>query len=172
MIRDKSNIVLVGMPGSGKSTVGVILAKMTSRGFIDTDVIIQTSQCRSLQDIVDREGHMALRQIEEDALLSLRCFNQVIATGGSAVYSNAAMEYLRSQGVIIFLDVNLAVLESRIHSFHTRGLAKREGQSLADLFEERVNLYRTYADITIECGDLNQEEVSSKIIMACGSDGL
>ncbi len=163
--RDKSNIVLIGMPGSGKSTVGVILAKMTSRGFVDTDVIIQTSQGRSLQDIVNMEGHMALRQIEEDTILNLRCLNHVIATGGSAVYSHSAMKHLKSCGVIVFLDVDLSVLEARVSNFDKRGLARRPDQSLGDLFRERLNLYRKYADITIECGDLNQDEICSQIIM-------
>lgn len=162
--RDKSNIVLIGMPGSGKSTVGVILAKMTSRDFVDTDVIIQTSQHRSLQDIVDLEGHMAFRQIEEDIILNLNCLNHVIATGGSAVYSPPAMKHLKSCGVIVFLDVGLPVLEARISNFDKRGLARRQDQSLGDLFRERLNLYRKYADITIECGDLNHEEICSKII--------
>ena len=97
MVQNQSNIVLIGMPGSGKSTVGIILAKMISRDFVDTDVIIQISQGRNLQDIVNMEGHMVLRQIEEDILLSLKCFNHVIATGGSVVYSHPAMKYLKSQ---------------------------------------------------------------------------
>ncbi|KAF0157415.1 MAG: shikimate kinase [Syntrophaceae bacterium] len=90
MTRTHSNIVLIGMPSSGKSTVGVILAKMTSRDFVDTDVLIQTSHRRTLQDIVDEDGYAALRKVEEDALLGLAVRNHVIATGGSAVYSDAA----------------------------------------------------------------------------------
>ena len=162
--RDKSSIVLIGMPGSGKSTVGVILAKMTSRDFVDTDVIIQTSKGRSLQDIVNMEGYMALRQIEEDIILTLRCFNHVIATGGSAVYSPSAMKHLKSAGVIVFLDVDLPVLEGRVSNLDKRGLARRPDQTLGDLFRERINLYRKYADITIECGNLNHEGICSQII--------
>jgi shikimate kinase len=97
---NKSNIILVGMPGSGKSTVGIILAKLASRDFVDTDVLIQVSQGRPLQDIVDLEGHMALRKIEEAVLISLDCRNCVIATGGSAAYSDAAMKHLKSEGVV------------------------------------------------------------------------
>jgi shikimate kinase len=159
-----SNLVLIGMPGSGKSTVGVILAKKTSRGFVDTDVVIQTSQGRMLQDIVDREGHAALRAIEERALLDLRVRNHVIATGGSAVYSDRAMAHLKSDGLVVFLDVALATLERRITDFGTRGLAKRPEQSLADLFAERFTLYARYADIRIACEGLNQEEVCARII--------
>ena len=156
---------MIGMPGSGKSTVGVILAKLTSRDFVDGDVLIQISQDRSLQDIVDTEGHMALRRIEEEVLVALHCLNHVIATGGSAAYSHAAMTHLKSNGVVIFLDVDLPTLESRIHDFDTRGLAKRPDQTFADLFEERFALYTKYADITIQCADLTQEDVCDRIIM-------
>jgi shikimate kinase len=161
---DKSNIVLIGMPGAGKSTVGVILAKLTSRDFIDTDVLIQISQGRLLQDIVDTEGHMALRRIEEDIILGLHCDHHVIATGGSAVYSTVAMEHLKSNGIVIFLDVDLPTLESRVRDFDTRGLAKRPDQSFSDLFNERIILYRKYADVTVDCAGLSQEEVCAQII--------
>jgi shikimate kinase len=161
---DKSNIVLIGMPGAGKSTVGVILAKRTSRDFIDTDVLIQIAQGRLLQNIVDTEGYMALRRIEEDILLGLNCYNHVIATGGSAVYSPVAMEHLRSNGIVVFLDVDLSTLESRVRDFDTRGLAKRPDQSLSELFKERIILYRKYADVTVDCADLSQEEVCAQII--------
>jgi shikimate kinase len=164
MLKHTSNIVLIGMPGSGKSTVGIILAKLTSRDFIDTDVLIQTSQGRTLQDIVDTEGYMVLREIEERILLKLDCFNHVIATGGSAVYSHAAMTHLKSKGVVVFLNVELTVLESRIRNFATRGLAKRPDQSIEDLFDERFFLYTEFADVMIECNDLTQEEVCEEII--------
>jgi shikimate kinase len=152
------------MPGAGKSTVGVILAKLTSRDFIDTDVLIQISQGRLLQNIVDTEGYMALRRIEEDILLGLHCYNHVITTGGSAVYSHVAMEHLKSNGIVVFLDVDLPTLESRVHDFDTRGLAKRPDQSLSELFKERIILYREYADVTVDCADLSQEEVCAQVI--------
>ena len=160
----KSNIVLIGMPGSGKSTVGVILAKLTSRSFLDTDVLIQTSEQRPLQVIVDSQGYMALRRIEERILLGIECKCHVIATGGSAVYSHSAMERLRSDGVIVFLDVDLPTLESRVRDFATRGLAKRPDQSFADLFAERVALYAKFADITVNCSRLTHEEACAGII--------
>jgi shikimate kinase len=163
MSKNRSNIVLIGMPGSGKSTVGVILAKMTSRDFLDTDVLIQIIEKRSLQDIVNTEGYMALRRIEEKALLGLNCHGHVIATGGSAVYSRVAIEHLKPSGIVVFLSVDLPTLESRIHNFDTRGLAKRADQSFADLFAERLPLYRKYADITMVCKGLSQEEVASSI---------
>jgi len=152
------------MPGAGKSTVGVILAKLTSRDFIDTDVLIQISQGRLLKDIVDTEGYIALRRIEKNILLSLHCDHHVIATGGSAVYSPAAMEHLKSNGIVVFLNVGLSTLESRVRDFDTRGLAKRPDQTLYELFEERIVLYRKYADITVDCAGLSQEEVCTQII--------
>lgn len=160
------NIVLVGMPGSGKSTVGVILAKLMSLNFVDTDVIIQTQQGRSLQDIVDGEGYLALRKIEEEALLKLDCRNHVIATGGSAVYSQAAMNHLKSNGIVVFLNVDMETLKIRVNDFDTRGLAKRPDQSVDDLFAERFALYRQYADVTVDCVGLTHEEVCARIIKA------
>ena len=164
----KSNIVLVGMPGSGKSTVGVILAKLLSYDFLDTDVLIQSSQRRALQDIVDRDGHLALRKIEEDTLLSLDLQHHVIATGGSAVYSAAAMAHLAAIGTVVFLDIDLATLERRVDNLATRGLVRRPGQSLADLFAEREALYKQAADITINCTGMTQEAVCSAIIARLG----
>lgn len=171
-----SNLVLIGMPGAGKSTVGIILAKQAKRAFIDTDVLIQTSQGRTLQEIIDTDGYLALRRIEEEILLGLDLRNHVIATGGSAVYSDAAMTRLKSNGIVIFLDVDLPTIESRIKDFGTRGLAKRPDQDLADLFRERCALYRKYADITIRCKGMTQEEVGAAIVRALarpapGSDG-
>ncbi len=152
------------MPGSGKSTVGIILAKLASRDFVDTDILIQMSQGRSLQDIVDLEGHMPLRKIEEAVLLSLDCRNHVIATGGSAAYSDAAMKHLKSDGVIVFLNTDLHTLESRVNNFDSRGLAKRPDQSFSDLFDERFPLYTKHADITVDNTNLSQEAVCAEII--------
>jgi len=164
MTQTYSNLVLVGMPGAGKSTVGVILAKQTSRDFVDTDLLIQTSQERTLQNIVDIDGYAALRKIEEDVLVELSVKNHVIATGGSAVYSERAMAQLKSDGLVIYLDVDLSTLLLRVHDFRTRGLAKRPDQDFADLFHERLTLYNRYADLTIKCAGLTQEEVCMKII--------
>ena len=160
------NIVLIGMPGSGKSTVGVILAKMTSRNFIDTDVLIQVSQGRSLQTIVDNDGYLVLRQVEEEEILALNCKHHVIATGGSAVYGPKAMEHLKSNGIIIFIDVDLPTLESRVTDYKSRGLAIPPGQSFAELFEERLKLYKQYADVTIHATNLSQDQVCKEIIFS------
>ena len=166
MDENKTSIVLIGMPGAGKSTVGVLLAKLTCRSFVDTDVLIQSSRGRPLQDIVDREGHLALRDIEERIIVQLDCRNCVIATGGSAVYSSSAMARLKERGIVVFLHADLSVLEARIPDLDTRGLAKRPDQSFRELFEERSPLYEKYADITIECGPLTHEEVCEQIIGA------
>ena len=163
IVDDTSNIVLIGMPGSGKSTVGVILAKLLARDFIDTDVLIQSAQKRSLQDIVDRDGYLVLRGIEEDVLLKLDCRNRVIATGGSAVYSPAAMAHLKSHGTVVFLNVDLSTLRARVRDYATRGLAKRPDQTLDDLFAERSALYRKYADVTVDCVGLTHEAVCARI---------
>jgi shikimate kinase len=164
----RTNIVLIGMPGAGKSTVGVILAKKAALDFVDTDLLIQMSQGRSLQDIVDTDGYAVLRKIEEDILLGLSVRDNVIATGGSAVYSDRAMTHLKSDGVVIFLDVNMATLKRRVRDFSTRGLAKRADQSFAELFDERFALYSRYADIRIKCDDLTHEQVCERIMEELG----
>lgn len=157
------NIILIGMPGSGKSTVGIILAKLMAKDIVDTDILIQHSQHRSLQDIVDHEGHHALREIEQQVLMDIDLHDYIISTGGSAVYSKAAMEHLKSSGTVVFLNVGLPELEERIHNFDTRGLAKRHDQTFEDLYNERLPLYRKYADITIDAGHKTQDEVAEEI---------
>lgn len=164
MTKTPSNLVLIGMPGAGKSTVGVILAKQTARAFVDTDLLIQTAQGRTLQQIVDTDGYAAFRRIEEEILLGLSIRNSVIATGGSAVYSEQAMTHLKSHGLLIFLDATLATLERRVRDFSTRGLARRPNQSFTELFEERIALYTRHADIVITCDDTTQEQVCKRII--------
>jgi shikimate kinase len=155
----RTNVVLIGMPAAGKSTVGVLLAKRLSKGFVDTDVLIQTREMRSLQDIVDKDGHLALRRIEEEVLLSMQVENHVIATGGSAAYSEMAMRRLAAGGVVVFLDVGLDVLSARLGDFGRRGLAKRPEQTLAELYNERRPLYERYADVRIARGDLGHDDL-------------
>lgn len=159
-----TNIVLIGMPGSGKSTAGVLLAKRTARDFVDTDVLIQSAQRRSLQSIVDAEGYLELRRIEEQVICALQLRSHVIATGGSAVYSEAAMRHLKLHGRVVFLDVSISVLKNRVNDFETRGLARRPGQTLDDLFAERRPLYQRYADVTVACNGLAHEEVCETIV--------
>ena len=164
MTASHSNLVLIGMPGSGKSTVGVILAKRTARDFVDTDLLIQSSQQKDLQDIVDSSGYTVLRKIEEELLLDLDLQNHVIATGGSAVYSAQAMAHLKADGILIFLDTDLATLVSRIDNFMTRGIAKKPDQSFAELFDERFVLYNRHADIVIKCESMTHEQICERII--------
>lgn len=167
-MKAKSNLVLIGMPGSGKSTVGVILAKRTSHDFVDTDVVIQAVEHRSLQAIMDKEGYMKLREIEARVLQTLNLENHIISTGGSAVYSDAAMQHLRKNGTTVYLDVSVATLRSRITDYETRGIAKRPDQSFADLFEERTRLYRKYADLVVKGDGMSQDDVCNHIIAELG----
>ncbi len=160
----KTNITLIGMPGAGKSTIGIILAKDLACGFLDTDILIQINQQQSLQQILDAQGYLALREIEEQEILKVNLHHHVIATGGSAVYSQAAMEHLANDSVIVFLDVDFEQIRKRIRNFDSRGIARAEDQSLEDLFIERGKLYRQYADITVDCRTLHQEELAAEII--------
>jgi shikimate kinase len=156
------------MPGSGKSTVGVILAKRTSHDFVDTDVVIQSVEHRSLQAIMDKEGYMKLREIEARVLQTLNLENPIISTGGSAVYSDEAMQHLRKNGTTIYLDVSLDTLRRRITDYETRGIAKRPDQSFDDLFDERARLYRKYADLVVKGDAMTQDAVCRHIISELG----
>ncbi len=160
----KTNLTLIGMPGAGKSTTGIILAKNLGLGFFDTDILIQINQQKRLQDILDSKGYLDLRKIEEQEILKINIENNVISTGGSAVYSQQAMTHLQSISKIIFLKADFEVLEKRINNFATRGIAKAENQTFKELFKERQILYKKYADITINCNVLTQDLAAEKII--------
>lgn len=154
----KNNIILIGMPGAGKSTVGVLLAKAAGMAFIDTDLLIQQAESRLLQEIINDSGISAFLAIESRILAALDVNHCVIATGGSAVYSAEAMEYLKSSGPVIYLQLSLEAIESRIRNIATRGIVLAEGQSLANLYRERVPLYENYADLVIDCSEKEIEE--------------
>lgn len=158
----KSNIVLIGMPGSGKSTVGVLLAKLLAKRFVDSDILIQNHCKKTLQQIVDTDGHMVLRQIEEEVVLGMAHQGYIIATGGSVPYSDAAMEHLKKDGLVVFLKTDMKTLRSRVRNYDTRGIAKRPDQTIEDLFIERDALYRKYAEITVDCIQHNQDEVAEE----------
>jgi len=160
----KTNLTLIGMPGAGKSTTGIILAKNLGLGFFDTDILIQINQQKRLQDILDSKGYLDLRKIEEQEILKINIENNVISTGGSAIYSQQAMTHLQSISKIIFLKAGFEVLEKRINNFATRGIAKAENQTFKELFKERQILYKKYADITIDCSVLTQDLAAEKII--------
>lgn len=159
----KSNITLIGMPGAGKSTTGIILAKNCSLGFLDTDILIQINRQRPLQEILDERGHIYLREIEEDEVLKINIENNVIATGGSVAYSERAMNHLKCISTIVFLEVSFKELKKRIHNFESRGIAKAPEQSFEQLFEERQILYRKYADITVVSEGKTQEQIAEEI---------
>ncbi|MBC8412272.1 shikimate kinase [bacterium] len=162
----RSNLTLIGMPGSGKSTIGIILAKKLGLAFIDTDVLIQINQQKSLQQIIDESDHLNLRAVEEKEILKINIYNHVIATGGSVVYSENAMSHLRDISKILFLEVRFDEIEKRIHNYETRGISKSKSQTFKELFEERQMLYMKYADITVDCNELDQDELVEKIAQA------
>lgn len=158
------NIVLIGMPGCGKSTVGVLLAKRLGLGFTDTDLIIQQQTGRTLQNIVDGDGYQALRRVEAQVLLALDVRGHVIATGGSAVYSAPAMEHLSRSGVVVFLDISLEEVKRRIGDHSLRGISRQPDQTLDHLFRERFELYRRCAQICVRAGDYTPEQVCDAVV--------
>ena len=158
------NIILIGMPGVGKSTIGVILAKVMLWDFLDTDLLIQTREGRSLQEIIKKEGLKAFCDIEERYVISISCKRTIIATGGSVVYRQKAMDSLCSSGVLVHLALPLDLLEKRLTDFSTRGVVMQPDQNLKELFHERMPLYMKYADITIDCRGKNHEAVLSEIL--------
>lgn len=165
----KTNVTLIGMPGAGKSTIGIILAKELSYGFVDTDVLIQINRQRSLQDILDADGYLELRRIEEEEILRLNVSRQVIATGGSAVYSARAMVHLKAISTIVFIEVEFDEICRRIHNFDTRGIACAPQQSFRALYEERLVLYRRYAELRIDGNQLSQDELALEIAQQLGN---
>ena len=146
----KTNLVLIGMPASGKSTVGVVLAKVIGYDFIDTDILIQRSEKKRLSQIIEDVGVDGFLQVENRVNASVEADHCVIATGGSAVYGEEAMRHFRKIGHIIYLKVDYEPIRTRLRSIKQRGVALRDGQSLWDLYEERTALYEKYADTVIE----------------------
>jgi shikimate kinase len=147
------NIILIGMPSAGKSTVGVIIAKNRGMSFTDTDVLLQTQQQRLLQEIINQDGIEIFLDIEESTLLSIDCENTVIATGGSAVYSDKAMQYLKHNGIVIYLHIDIKTVTERLNNIKTRGVVLNPGQALEEVYISRKPLYEKYADITIDCSE-------------------
>lgn len=161
---NRSNIVLVGMPGVGKSTLGIVLAKTLKKPFVDTDLVIQEREDRFLQEIINDDGLEAFLKIEEEAVLSLKVRNHVIATGGSVIYSPAAMAHLKKDGTIIYLKLPLSTIEKRIRNITTRGIVMGKGRSLQDLYEERAALYEAYADLVVDCSGRRDEDLIGDLV--------
>ncbi len=143
------NIILIGMPGSGKSSVGVVLAKALGYRFLDVDLVIQEQEGALLQDILDRLGAQAFLDVERDAICALSCRRTVIAPGGSCVCREASMDHLRQLGTVVYLSLSLEDVEERIHNLATRGIAMAPGETMADVYRYREPLYRRYAHLTV-----------------------
>ena len=145
-----NNITLIGMPGAGKSTIGVVLAKVLGYQFLDSDLLIQKQEKRRLSEIIEEEGYKGFKDVENSVNASIEAENTVIATGGSVVYCEEAMEHLKSIGTVVYLKLSLNALSKRLGNLKGRGVLLREGQNLTDLYEERTPLYEKYADIVID----------------------
>lgn len=155
---EKDNIVLIGMPGVGKSTIGVILAKVLGYRFVDADLLIQESEGKLLRDIIKEKGTDGFIEVENRVNSQIDARHSVIATGGSVVYGREAMEHLKEIGTVVYLKQNLWHLEKRLRNIKGRGVVLKPGQTLADLYQERVVLYEKYADIIVDEHGLNIEE--------------
>ena len=159
----KTNIVLIGMPGSGKSTVGRILSKRTGMSQVDTDVLIERSENMKLQDIIDKKGLERFAQIEEAVLLELDLKNYIVSTGGSAVYYPKAMEHLKESSTIVYLKTPLSKLLRNIRNMDSRGISVKPGQTFEDLYNERCPLYEKYADVTVSTEELIPPSIAARI---------
>lgn len=157
------NIILIGMPGCGKSTVGVVLAKVLGMAFMDSDLVIQQRQGKRLSEILDEMGDDGFRALENSVNASLQAEDCVIATGGSVVYGAEAMEHLRSIGTVIYLQLSYEHVEDRLGDLHARGVTIKPGWTLRDLYNERTPLYERYAHLTIPCDGLRIREIIALI---------
>ena len=158
------NIVLIGMPAAGKSTIGVLLAKTLLLSFTDTDLLIQEKYKKSLCDIIKENGTKAFLEIEESVIAKADFKDSVIATGGSAVYGNAAMEKLKKNGKIVYLYLSVEEIKKRIGDIKSRGVVLTNGTTVEDIFRDREPLYEKYADLKIDCTGLSVEECVEKIV--------
>jgi shikimate kinase len=157
------NVVLIGMPGAGKSTIGVILAKVLGYRFIDSDLLIQEQEKCLLKDIIERDGLEGLLRIEEQVNSDIKVEESVIATGGSVIYGERAMEHLREIGTVVYIQLSYETIDNRLDNIKQRGVVFQEGQTLQDLYVERCPLYEKYAHIIVNAENLGMEEVMEKI---------
>ncbi|WP_010246503.1 shikimate kinase [Acetivibrio cellulolyticus] len=160
---NKSNVVLIGMPGAGKSTIGVLLAKALKKPFIDTDLLIQQKYGMFLQDIIDREGIKKFLEMEESVVAGIDVKDHVIATGGSVIYSNLSLNQLKKEGTLFYLKLRFDEIDNRLKDITSRGIAKENNKTLVELYNERVHLYEKHADIMINCSNKHIEDIVSEI---------
>lgn len=160
---NKDNIILIGMPGAGKSTVGVVLAKKLGYAFVDSDLVIQSKEGRLLHEIISERGIEGFWEIEEAVNVSMEAHRCVIATGGSAVYGVQAMEHFKKLGSIVYLKLSYNAIAERLGDLNERGVTLKDGQGLPELYAERIPLYEKYADITIDCEMLSIREIVDHI---------
>ncbi len=165
-----SNLVLIGMPGCGKSTLGVILAKSMAYDFLDSDLLIQRKAGMPLQQIIDACGTAAFQRIENEVNAAIECDRTVIATGGSVIFCPEAMAHLKRIGTVVYIRVPYAEIERRVSNFKTRGLVLSENETLRDLYEERRALYEQYADRIIDWGDETAEHIVERIAHVANND--
>lgn len=163
-MNNKDNIVLIGMPGVGKSTVGVILAKVLGYQFLDADLVIQAREGKLLRQIIDEVGTEGFIQVENRVNASLQCSRTIIATGGSVVYGKEAMAHLKEIGTIVYLEVPFSTISKRLSDIKGRGVVLKDGQTLYDLYMERTPLYEKYADVRVSEEGLNVEETVERLI--------
>ena len=162
----RKNIILIGMPGCGKSTCGVLLAKIALMDFVDTDLLIQQKEGARLQSIIDTKGIEKFIEIENEVLKSVNMENAVISTGGSAIYSEEGMMHLKENGIVLFIKIDLKTVIERIKDFSMRGIVIRKGNTLEDLLIERTPYYEKYADIVVESTSADASENVEKMLDA------
>lgn len=160
----KDNIILIGMPGVGKSTIGVILAKILAYHFLDSDLVIQEREGKRLHQIISEAGTDGFLKIENDVNASLDVKRTIIATGGSAVYGKEAMEHLKDIGEVVYLKADYSTIEKRLGNLEKRGVALKPGQTLKDLYDERTALYEKYADVIVDERGLGTEETIGAVL--------
>lgn len=164
----KDNVILIGMPGAGKSTVGVVLAKKLGYGFVDSDLIIQERCGKLLHELIEEKGVEGFWEIEDAVNASLSLQRSVIATGGSAVYGREAMEHLREMGTVVYLKLSYEEIVERLGDLNARGVTLRPGQTLRELYEERIPLYEKYAHVTVSCDGKTLREVVTQLAAEMG----
>lgn len=157
------NIILIGMPGAGKSTVGVVLAKKLGFTFVDSDLVIQEKEGKLLHEIISQRGVDGFWAVEEAVNVSMEADRTVIATGGSAVYGSRAMEHFQNIGTVVYLKLSFDAISDRLGDLNERGVTLRKGQNLIQLYEERAPLYEKYANITMDCEHLSIREIVGQI---------